>query len=79
MVTSDFIQRWSKALYSHEYTAYSFILQKDNAIYKYKNCIKILLETLFRIKEIKKEDEELPADFDNEIHKWALECGYKNI
>lgn len=35
--------------------------------------------TLFRIQEIKREDGELPADFDNEIHKWALECGYKNV
>ncbi|KAG7204438.1 hypothetical protein KM043_004875 [Ampulex compressa] len=27
-----------------------------------------------RMEEIKNEDGELPADFDNEIHKWALEC-----
>lgn len=27
-----------------------------------------------RIEEIKTDDGELPADFDNEIHKWALEC-----
>ncbi|XP_050576414.1 probable cytochrome P450 301a1, mitochondrial [Bombus affinis] len=27
-----------------------------------------------RIQEIKGQDDELPADFDNEIHKWALEC-----
>ncbi|XP_046748006.1 probable cytochrome P450 301a1, mitochondrial [Diprion similis] len=27
-----------------------------------------------RMDEIKREDGELPADFDNEIHKWALEC-----
>lgn len=33
---------------------------------------------IFRIQEIKGEDDELPADFDNEIHKWALECWYKN-
>jgi len=28
----------------------------------------------YRIEEIKGEDGELPGDFDNEIHKWALEC-----
>ncbi|KAI4477577.1 hypothetical protein M0804_012694 [Polistes exclamans] len=27
-----------------------------------------------RIEEIQKENGELPGDFDNEIHKWALEC-----
>lgn len=27
-----------------------------------------------RIEEIKGDDNELPGDFDNEIHKWALEC-----
>lgn len=27
-----------------------------------------------RIQEIKGEDGEVPGDFDNEIHKWALEC-----
>lgn len=27
-----------------------------------------------RIEEIKGDDGELPGDFDNEIHKWALEC-----
>jgi len=27
-----------------------------------------------RIEKIKGDDDELPGDFDNEIHKWALEC-----
>jgi len=27
-----------------------------------------------RIEKIKGDDSELPGDFDNEIHKWALEC-----
>lgn len=27
-----------------------------------------------RIEEIQGDDGELPGDFDNEIHKWALEC-----
>lgn len=27
-----------------------------------------------RIEEIKGDNGELPGDFDNEIHKWALEC-----
>jgi hypothetical protein len=27
-----------------------------------------------RIEDIKDEKDEVPADFDNEIHKWALEC-----
>ena len=31
-------------------------------------------EFLVRIEEIKNEDNEVPADFENEIHKWALEC-----
>lgn len=29
-----------------------------------------------RIQDIKGDDGELPGDFDNEIHKWALECWY---
>lgn len=35
--------------------------------------------TVFRIQEIKGEDGEVPGDFDNEIHKWALECWYNNF
>lgn len=27
--------------------------------------------------EMKNEEDEMPPDFDNEIHKWALECTYK--
>lgn len=27
-----------------------------------------------RIEEIQGDDGEVPGDFDNEIHKWALEC-----
>lgn len=27
-----------------------------------------------RIEEIKDARDEVPGDFDNEIHKWALEC-----
>lgn len=27
-----------------------------------------------RIEQIQRNDGELPGDFDNEIHKWALEC-----
>lgn len=27
-----------------------------------------------RIEQIQRKDGELPGDFDNEIHKWALEC-----
>ncbi|XP_012279607.1 probable cytochrome P450 301a1, mitochondrial [Orussus abietinus] len=29
---------------------------------------------MHRIEEIKAEDDEVPGDFDNEVHKWALEC-----
>ena len=29
---------------------------------------------LCRIEDIKDGNDEVPADFDNEIHKWALEC-----
>ena len=30
-----------------------------------------------RIDEIKDENDQVPGDFDNEIHKWALECEFK--
>jgi hypothetical protein len=33
----------------------------------------------FRMCEMKDGNDELPADFDNEIHKWSLECEYKHI
>lgn len=26
--------------------------------------------------EMKDDNDEMPADFDNEIHKWSLECEY---
>lgn len=29
-----------------------------------------------RMLEMRDENDEMPADFDNEIHKWALECKY---
>ena len=29
--------------------------------------------------EMKDDNDELPADFDNEIHKWSLECEYIHI
>ncbi|CAH0560856.1 unnamed protein product [Brassicogethes aeneus] len=29
---------------------------------------------IYRMLEMKDENNEMPADFDNEIHKWALEC-----
>lgn len=28
----------------------------------------------FRMLDMKDENDEMPADFDNEIHKWSLEC-----
>jgi hypothetical protein len=28
----------------------------------------------FRMCEMRDERDEMPADFDNEIHKWSLEC-----
>jgi hypothetical protein len=29
--------------------------------------------------EMKDDNDEMPADFDNEIHKWSLECKYIHI
>jgi hypothetical protein len=33
----------------------------------------------FRMCEMKDDNDELPADFDNESHKWSLECEYIHI
>lgn len=30
----------------------------------------------FRMQEMKDDKNDMPADFDNEIHKWSLECKY---
>lgn len=32
------------------------------------------MDFIDRIQKIKNKNDEMPADFDNEIHKWALEC-----
>ncbi|KAK0171465.1 hypothetical protein PV327_011260 [Microctonus hyperodae] len=32
------------------------------------------MDFIDRIQKIKNRNDEMPADFDNEIHKWALEC-----
>lgn len=64
-VTSDFIKRYYLKLFRkkfpHRKRLFSFMKVTKN-IYVY------------RIEDIQQENGELPGDFDNEIHKWALEC-----
>ena len=38
------------------------------------DCTYIFLN--YRMEEMKDSNDELPTDFDNEIHKWSLECKY---
>lgn len=48
---------------------------QPRTVRKYISPIEVVtLDFIKRIEEIKQENGELPADFDNEIHKWALEC-----
>ncbi|KYN22783.1 hypothetical protein ALC57_04563 [Trachymyrmex cornetzi] len=48
---------------------------QPKAIRKYITPIEVVTEDFInRIEKIKGDDDELPGDFDNEIHKWALEC-----
>ncbi|EZA60039.1 hypothetical protein X777_15321 [Ooceraea biroi] len=48
---------------------------QPQTIRKYITPIEIVtMDFIKRIEKIKKDDDELPGDFDNEIHKWALEC-----
>lgn len=48
---------------------------QPRTVRKYISPIEVVtLDFIKRIEEIKQENGEVPADFDNEIHKWALEC-----
>nr|XP_033343106.1 probable cytochrome P450 301a1, mitochondrial [Megalopta genalis] len=48
---------------------------QPQTVRKYITPIEVVTaDFIKRIEEIKGEDGELPGDFDNEIHKWALEC-----
>ncbi|KAG5321542.1 CP301 protein, partial [Acromyrmex heyeri] len=48
---------------------------QPKAIRKYITPIEVVTEDFInRMEKIKGNDDELPGDFDNEIHKWALEC-----
>ncbi|XP_011257212.1 probable cytochrome P450 301a1, mitochondrial [Camponotus floridanus] len=48
---------------------------QPQTIKKYITPIEIVTEDFIRrIEEIQGDDGEMPGDFDNEIHKWALEC-----
>nr|XP_034196311.1 probable cytochrome P450 301a1, mitochondrial isoform X1 [Osmia lignaria] len=48
---------------------------QPQTVRKYITPIEVVTSDFIkRMEEIKGEDGELPADFDNEIHKWALEC-----
>ncbi|XP_076179669.1 putative cytochrome P450 301a1, mitochondrial isoform X2 [Ptiloglossa arizonensis] len=48
---------------------------QPQTVKKYITPIEVVTtDFIKRIEEIKGEDGELPGDFDNEIHKWALEC-----
>ncbi|XP_020300796.1 probable cytochrome P450 301a1, mitochondrial isoform X2 [Pseudomyrmex gracilis] len=48
---------------------------QPQTIRKYITPIEVVTKDFIkRIEEIKGDDDEVPGDFDNEIHKWALEC-----
>ncbi|KAL6258762.1 hypothetical protein P5V15_010710 [Pogonomyrmex californicus] len=48
---------------------------QPKTVRKYITPIEVVTEDFIRrIEEITNDDGELPGDFDNEIHKWALEC-----
>ncbi|XP_014485825.1 PREDICTED: probable cytochrome P450 301a1, mitochondrial isoform X1 [Dinoponera quadriceps] len=48
---------------------------QPQTVRKYITPIEVVTgDFIKRMEEIKADDGELPADFDNEIHKWALEC-----
>nr|ARN17939.1 cytochrome P450-16 [Cephus cinctus] len=48
---------------------------QPQTVRKYIGPIEVVTDDFIqRIEKIKRDDCELPADFDNEIHKWALEC-----
>ncbi|XP_015437147.1 PREDICTED: probable cytochrome P450 301a1, mitochondrial [Dufourea novaeangliae] len=48
---------------------------QPRTVRKYITPIEVVTaDFIKRIEEIKDNDGELPGDFDNEIHKWALEC-----
>ncbi|XP_043268885.1 probable cytochrome P450 301a1, mitochondrial isoform X2 [Venturia canescens] len=48
---------------------------QPNTVRKYITPIEVVTRDFInRIEGIKGNDDEVPGDFDNEIHKWALEC-----
>ncbi|XP_011500803.1 PREDICTED: probable cytochrome P450 301a1, mitochondrial [Ceratosolen solmsi marchali] len=48
---------------------------QPQTVKKYITPIEVVTNDFMkRIEDIKDEKDEVPADFDNEIHKWALEC-----
>ncbi|XP_008206386.1 probable cytochrome P450 301a1, mitochondrial [Nasonia vitripennis] len=48
---------------------------QPQTVKKYITPIEVVTNDFMkRIEDIKDENDEVPADFDNEIHKWALEC-----
>jgi hypothetical protein len=52
---------------------------KISTLYKLSHKITLTRYCLyFRIRQIRDENLEMPADFSNELCKWGLECEYKS-
>jgi len=48
-----------------------------STIRRYLQPLEVITEDfLERCESLLDENQELPEDFDNEIHKWSLECNY---
>lgn len=68
IVTSDFIKRYYLKLLKNTSVFKKYHVKKENLVLSISNIY------VCRIEDIQQENGELPGDFDNEIHKWALEC-----
>jgi len=50
-----------------------------STIRRYLQPLEVITEDfLVRCENLLDENQELPEDFDNEIHKWSLECKYSS-
>lgn len=54
----------------------SFKISAGNNRSLYNGMSLLLVTWCFRMQEMKDDKNDMPADFDNEIHKWSLECKY---
>ncbi|KAK0082692.1 hypothetical protein PV326_007075 [Microctonus aethiopoides] len=73
------VKKWAVTRHGEPWKEFRTRVQKPilqpQTVRKYISPIEtVTMDFIDRIQKIKNKNDEMPADFDNEIHKWALEC-----